>query len=121
MADEINRRNRRYIVFSDSDPNVLSKKLIPFRETYVINKTIPRKEKSTAYINTFTSKFTSYDVVNKHTSRDRLKNRWIPLFTSSVPEKRPLRDKIDHYFSDSAHKGEGEVAAFKKTKIEHRI
>jgi hypothetical protein len=57
MAKKIYRRNT---VFPSSDPDVLLKKLIPPRETYVRDETIPRKEKPTAYISTF---------------RDRLKNR----------------------------------------------
>jgi hypothetical protein len=58
---------------------------------------ISRKEKPTAYIGTFT------------------------LFTLLVSEKRPLRDKSDHYLSDSAYKGEGEVAVSKRTEVKYRI
>jgi hypothetical protein len=118
MAEKIHRRNT---VFPGSDPDVLLKKSTPPRETHVRDETIPRKEKPTAHIGTFTSGPTFYDVANKHTNRDRLENRWTPSFTSPVPEKRPSRDESDHYLSDSAHKGEGEVATSKRTRVKHQI
>jgi hypothetical protein len=118
MAEKIHRRNT---VFPDSDPDVLLKKLTPPRETHIRDETIPRKEKPTAHISTFISGPIFYDIINKYTNRDRLENRWTPLFTSPVLEKRPSRDKSDHYLSDSAYKGEGEVVISKRTRVKHQI
>jgi hypothetical protein len=70
-----NKINKRYIVFPGSDPNILLKKLTSSRETYIINKTILRKEKPTVYINTFILRPTFYDINNKHANKDRSKNR----------------------------------------------
>jgi hypothetical protein len=124
MAAESHKRNT---VFPGSDPVNDHINSIPLntpaspRGNHVRNKATSREGRPTAQIGTFTSWPVSYDVGNEHTIRNRLENRWTPSFTSPVPEKRPLRDESRHYLS--AHEdGDGdEVAASKRTRIEHGI